>query len=93
MIGLYADTEFCPHTLPAQASILLKYLLQNASSPDIAYRLSSDKEYLRACIDDQLQLIDRYPEFFPVWLLWGFFFVFILDSDLQNKISAYLISI
>lgn len=53
------NTEFCPHTLPAQASTLLKYLLQNASSPDMVYRLSSDKEYLRPCIDDQLQLIDR----------------------------------
>ncbi|XP_062567423.1 WD repeat-containing protein 11-like isoform X2 [Saccostrea cucullata] len=52
------DTVFCPHTLPVQGSLILKYLLQNATSSTVEYRLSTDKAYMKKAIDDQLRRID-----------------------------------
>ena len=54
------DAVFCPQTLPAQAAMILKHLLQNASSTTMEYVLTPDRAKLKESIDDQINQIDRY---------------------------------
>ena len=60
MLVFVTDAVFCPQTLPAQAAMILKHLLQNASSTTMEYVLTPDRAKLKESIDDQINQIDRY---------------------------------
>ncbi|XP_078312164.1 WD repeat-containing protein 11-like [Crassostrea virginica] len=53
------NAVFCPQTLPAQAAMVLKHLLQNASSTTMECVLTPDRAKLKESIDDQINQIDR----------------------------------